>query len=140
MPTRVVLSALIDWVTHLASRLVPSLAVDKRDRVAYDGLTAGGSVDANTGDGYDKPLRKVFIPNTLARWPWPRRLNEYYPELKAFAWVARFKAFNCRDFSKTWLMVVLSTCLRSLSEHYACLTYPIASKGEPALEVHSTTY
>src|SRR6267154_6164661 len=89
------LSTLIGWITHLASHLLPSLSLDKKDRVAYDCPTAGRSVNA-ADDGYDKPPKKIFIPNTLARWPWPRRLNQYYPEVKAetFAWVASFKVFG----------------------------------------------
>jgi len=109
MPTTFVLSALIDWITHLASRLVPSLDVDKRDKVAS---IAGASVNANAGEGCDKPPRKIFIPNTLTRWPWPRPpLNQYYAEVKAesLAWIASFEAFSPKaqqafnrcDFGKT---------------------------------------
>jgi len=119
-PTGRVLSAPIDWIKYLISHLVLPLAMDKHNRVAYDSPTAGGSMNAKGGDGHDEPPRKIFIPNTLARWPWPRRLNQYYPEVKAesIAWVASLKAFSPKaqyafdrcDFGNTWRMIVLSTC------------------------------
>ncbi|KAF8452301.1 hypothetical protein L210DRAFT_3384514, partial [Boletus edulis BED1] len=39
---------------------------------------------------------KVFIPNTLARWPWPRRINPHYDAVKkeSAAWTTSFGAFS----------------------------------------------
>ncbi|KAG9311618.1 hypothetical protein JVU11DRAFT_7835 [Chiua virens] len=39
---------------------------------------------------------RIFVPNMLARWPWPHQINPNYTMLKkeADAWVASFQAFN----------------------------------------------
>jgi hypothetical protein len=92
------LIALTDWITNLASRLVPSWADDMNEkvRVQYDRSTIGESVNTNPRDGDHKPLKKFFIPNTLATWPWPRRVNEYTTEVcaESSAWVKSFPAFS----------------------------------------------
>lgn len=87
-----VLKALTDWITHLALRLVPSVAEDDRDSIACNEK----QVNANAGSGNDNPLKKCFIPNTLETWPWPRRLNQHYPEVNAesSAWITNFRAFG----------------------------------------------
>lgn len=51
-----------------------------------------------------------YLPDTLACWPWPRRLNSHYAEVKqaSASWLESFgafsqkaqKAFNRCDFSK----------------------------------------
>ena len=53
----------------------------------------------------------VYLPNTLANWPWPRRINPYFEEVKAEAneWLRSFnaltpqslKAFEKCDFGMT---------------------------------------
>ena len=56
-------------------------------------------------------LKLVFnLPDPLAQWPWPRRLNATYKTAKAesVAWIASYNAFSPRaqkafekcDFSK----------------------------------------
>jgi hypothetical protein len=42
-----------------------------------------------------RPTR-IFIPNVLARWPWPRRINTNYAVIKkeADAWIMSFQAFS----------------------------------------------
>jgi hypothetical protein len=44
---------------------------------------------------YGRPTR-IFIPNALARWPWPRRINPNYAVLKkeAGTWIMSFQAFS----------------------------------------------
>ena len=39
---------------------------------------------------------RIFIPNVLARWPWPRRINPHYAVVKkeADAWWAGFQVFS----------------------------------------------
>ena len=59
----------------------------------------------------DRPA-KIFIPDLLAKWPWPRRINPHYPVVakKSAAWAASFgafspkaqHAFNRGDFSKVF--------------------------------------
>ena len=41
---------------------------------------------------------RIFLPNVLAGWPWPRRINPNYGVLKkeADAWITSFQAFNPR--------------------------------------------
>ncbi|KAG1796028.1 terpenoid synthase [Suillus plorans] len=48
------------------------------------------------GDGCDQPLKKIFIPDVLARWPFSRRLNQHYSSVRAesSAWFASFKVFS----------------------------------------------
>ncbi|KAG2151606.1 terpenoid synthase [Suillus bovinus] len=59
--------------------------MDQRNMVA---------IDAN--DGCDKPQKKIFIPDILARWPFPRQLNQHYFKVRveSSAWLAGFKAFS----------------------------------------------
>ncbi|KAF8554246.1 terpenoid synthase [Imleria badia] len=64
---------------------------------------------------------KIFIPDLLARWPWPRRINPQYAAVKkeSATWTASFgafspkaqHAFDCCDFNLI-----------------ACLGYPTAKK------------
>ncbi|KAI9457169.1 terpenoid synthase [Boletus coccyginus] len=63
----------------------------------------------------------IFIPNVLARWPWPRRINPNYAVVKkeADAWIMNFQAFSpsAQD--------AFNRCDFNL---LACLAYPLASK------------
>ncbi|KAF8550833.1 hypothetical protein OG21DRAFT_1487446 [Imleria badia] len=68
---------------------------------------------------------KIFIPDLLARWPWPRRINPHYAAVKkeSAAWTASFgafgpkaqHAFNRCDFSKAFRPPTRSPCLFGLS-------------------------
>jgi hypothetical protein len=54
--------------------------------------------DAGCG-GYsltEEYAEEYFIPDTLATWPWPRRLNQHYLEVSAesSAWAVSFEAFS----------------------------------------------
>jgi len=115
-----VLKALTDWIAHLALRLVPSVAEDDRDSIACSSLTTEQRVNAIAGSGNDKPLKKYFIPNTLETWAWPRRLNQYYPEVNAesSAWITNFRAFSpkgqeafdrCHLGKTQWVIVRLTS-------------------------------
>jgi len=64
---------------------------------------------------------KFYIPDTLAKWPWPRHLNPHYEEAKKESqeWASSFKAFNPKaqhafnrcDFSKSALMdLIIGHC------------------------------
>jgi Delta6-protoilludene synthase len=39
---------------------------------------------------------KVYLPDVLAKWPWPRMLNQHYGEVKPIsdAWLRSFEAFD----------------------------------------------
>ena len=39
---------------------------------------------------------KIFIPDLLARWPWPRRINPHFPAVaeESGAWTASLGAFS----------------------------------------------
>ncbi|ETW81359.1 hypothetical protein HETIRDRAFT_51706 [Heterobasidion irregulare TC 32-1] len=39
---------------------------------------------------------KIYLPDTLAHWRWPRRINPHYLEVKeeAAAWIASFRVFS----------------------------------------------
>ncbi|KAG1822454.1 terpenoid synthase [Suillus subaureus] len=64
----------------------------------------------------------IFIPDTASTWPWPRRLNQHYPEVKveSAAWFASCKAFNSAR--------VLDAFERIHCDLMSCLGFPIASK------------
>ncbi|KAG1873120.1 terpenoid synthase [Suillus subluteus] len=95
--------------------------MDQRNVVASERPIVGKSVTVNAGNGCDQPLKKIFIPDLLARWPFPRRLNQHYSKVSAesCAWLEGFKAFspkaqqafNCGNFGLV-----------------GCLAYPIASE------------
>ncbi|OJA09461.1 hypothetical protein AZE42_11144 [Rhizopogon vesiculosus] len=123
-------NALTSWITHLASRVVPSRVQDKRNGVADHSPTAGESLNDNAED---KSLKKIFIPNVLARWPWPRRLNQHYPEVGAesTAWIASFKPFSPKAQD------AFDRCEFNL---LGCLAYLTARKGEIVLNLKLTPY
>ncbi|KAG1854771.1 isoprenoid synthase domain-containing protein [Suillus tomentosus] len=95
--------------------------MDQRNMVASDRPIAGGSVTVNAGNGCDQPLKKIFIPDLLARWPFPRRLNQHHSKVcaESFSWLASFKAFSPKA------QQAFDRCNFSL---LACLAYPIASE------------
>ncbi|KAG2040645.1 terpenoid synthase, partial [Suillus americanus] len=109
------------WIAHLVSGMGTQLAMDQRNMVASDRPNAGGSVTVNAGDGCDKPLKKIFIPDMLARWPIPRLLNQHYSKVSAesSAWLESFKAFSPK---------AQQAFDRGNFGLLACLTYSIASE------------
>nr|AQH32583.1 terpenoid synthase [Polyporus brumalis] len=52
------------------------------------------SVVVRTEDGREQ--RYLYLPDTMANWPWPRKINPYYEEVTAEsnAWFKTFKAFT----------------------------------------------
>jgi hypothetical protein len=119
---------------------VAVLIVDKRNSVACGCPTALGPVNVNAENGYNQPQKKIFIPDLLVRWPFPRRLNHYYPKVRAesSAWLESFKAFSPKaqqafdrcNFGKTWFITNPPMYSRPLSDLLSCLAYPIASEGK----------
>ena len=102
------LGALLSLIVHVTSFGVSSLLVRGRKSIANGYVPEKSSAIEKDSDEY-RPA-KVFIPNTLARWPWPRRINPHYATVKkeSAAWTASFgafspkaqHAFNRCDFSK----------------------------------------
>ena len=43
--------------------------------------------------------KMLYLPETMADWPWPRAINPYYKEVSAQsdAWFHSFKAFSARS-------------------------------------------
>ncbi|CCM04069.1 uncharacterized protein FIBRA_06228 [Fibroporia radiculosa] len=43
-----------------------------------------------------EPIKMLYLPETMANWPWPRMINPYYEEVKAAsnAWFRSFNAFK----------------------------------------------
>ncbi|KAG1847826.1 terpenoid synthase [Suillus subalutaceus] len=91
-----IINTLPTWIAHLASGLEAQLTMDRRNTVASDRPIAGGSATFNARDGCDLPPKKIFIPDVLARWPFPRRLNQHYSKVSAesSAWLESCKAFS----------------------------------------------
>ncbi|KAG1886765.1 terpenoid synthase [Suillus subluteus] len=91
-----ILNILPAWIAHLVSGLGTQLAIDQSNMVASDRPIVEGSVTVDAGDGCDKPPKKIFIPDILARWPIPRLLNQHYSKVSAesSAWFASFKSLS----------------------------------------------
>ncbi|THH10180.1 hypothetical protein EW146_g8449 [Bondarzewia mesenterica] len=64
---------------------------------------------------------KIYIPDTLANWKWPRHLNTHYAEVKkeSAAWLASFGAFSPRA------QYAFDRCDFNLLASFA---YPLANK------------
>jgi len=67
------------------------------------------------------------LPTPLAVWPWERRLNPHYPEVKAEsdAWVQSFKPFEPEEQQK------FDLC--NLSTYKLRLTCLVCTRDEPTL-------
>lgn len=41
---------------------------------------------------------KLYFPDVLENWPWPRRINPHFSEVKAEsdAWIESFRCFDAR--------------------------------------------
>ncbi|KAG2136963.1 terpenoid synthase [Suillus bovinus] len=118
-----ILNTVPAWVAHLVSGLGAQLVMDKRNMAAFDRPIAGGLLSINASNGCDKPQKKIFIPDILARWPFPRHLNQYYFQVRAesSAWFASFEAFSPKaqqafDRSNFSLLTCLSN-LNACEEH-----------------------
>jgi hypothetical protein len=95
LPHTRVSNALTDTITP---QVLPPLADDDRDGVTNGSpATERSSLSNAASDGDDEPVEKVFLPNNiLATWPWPRSLNQFYPEVAeaSTSWIGSFKAFS----------------------------------------------
>ncbi|OSX64664.1 hypothetical protein POSPLADRAFT_1134967 [Postia placenta MAD-698-R-SB12] len=65
--------------------------------------------------------KMIYLPDTMANWPWPRAINPHHEEVEAEsdAWFEGFKPFTKR------LQLALETCDPGM---LASLAYPWASK------------
>ena len=105
------LGAFIGSIIHFTSYGV-SVLLARRRKSVVNGFVAEKE-SAIEKDEY-RPTR-VFIPNTLARWPWLRRINPHYAAVKkeSATWTASFgafsqkaqHAFNRCDFSKEFALI-----------------------------------
>ena len=45
------------------------------------------------------PAQELYLPDTLATWPWSRSINPHYEEVKAesAAWFRSYKAFSTQS-------------------------------------------
>lgn len=52
------------------------------------------SIVVQTEDG--RTQKYLYLPDTMANWPWPRKINPYYEEVTAEsnAWFKTFKPFT----------------------------------------------
>ena len=127
------LSVLLGLLIHFTFYVVSSMISGRRNSAVKQSTIQGESSLEKSADSRGRPTR-VFLPNVLARWPWPRRINPKYAVLKqeADTWITSFRAFSPKaqdafnrcDFSmrlSSWPVRVLilfdrSPCLPSLSK------------------------
>jgi len=86
-----------------------SVFIARKKGIIAESLVWGVSAVEKHENKRITPIR-IFIPNVLARWPWPRRINPNYAVVKkeADTWITSFQAFtpkaqdafNRCDFSK----------------------------------------
>jgi hypothetical protein len=103
------LSPLVGLLILCAIRGVSVLIDRKQKSITNESLVREESALEKNDNRYGGPTR-IFIPNVLARWPWPRRINPNYAVVKkeADAWLMSFQAFSPKaqdafnrcDFSK----------------------------------------
>ena len=89
---------------------------------------------------HDSQVQMLYLPDTMANWPWPREFNPHYEEVKAEsdAWFESFKAFIPRsqlafskgEFGRQLLSMFDGLFLTSvLIALLSALAYPRVSKG-----------
>jgi hypothetical protein len=106
------LSSLIGLLFLCTFRGAPVLVARKHKRVINASLVREESAPEKN-DNRNGGSTRIFIPNVLARWPWPHRINPNYAVVKkeADAWITSFQAFSPKaqdandrsDFSKCFL-------------------------------------
>jgi Delta6-protoilludene synthase len=69
------------------------------------------------------PVEMLYLPETMANWPWGRQINPYYEEVKAQsnAWFHGFQAFGARSqhaFDKCDFGACAAICFSTVA---ACL-------------------
>lgn len=89
------LSALIALLIHVTFSGVSILIARRHKNVLNEFVAVEDSISEKNVNGYGRPTR-VFVPNVLARWPWPRRINPNYDVVgkEAAAWMTNFRAFS----------------------------------------------
>ena len=89
--TLLTLRAFIDLTIHFTFYTVPALLTRRRESVVAE--EASATEKDKDGNEY-RP--KVFIPNTLARWPWTRRINPHHVVVirESEAWTVSLGAFS----------------------------------------------
>ncbi|KAF8547657.1 terpenoid synthase [Imleria badia] len=112
------LGALIGFIIHFTFHAVSPLIARRHKSVVNIFVAEKASATEKHSNKYSP---KVFVPDILARWPWPRRINPHFAVVKeeSVAWMESFgafspkaqHAFNRCDFSRL-----------------ACLTYPMAKR------------
>jgi hypothetical protein len=122
------LAAFIGLIIHFTSYGV-SVLLARRRKSVVNGFVAEKESAIEKDNNEYRPIR-VFIPNTLARWPWPRRINPHYAAVKkeSATWTASFgafsqkaqHAFNRCDFSKAFRPPTLTRVL-TLFGRSSCL-------------------
>ena len=57
-------------------------------------LAPSKSIVVKTEDGREQ--KYLYLPDTMANWPWPRKINPYYEEVtvESNAWFKSFKFFT----------------------------------------------
>lgn len=110
METLPPLSGLLGLLVHFAFYGVYVLIAKRRNSSKSESIVQGEPSFEKRDNKYGRPTR-IFIPNVLARWPWPRRINTNYAVVKkeADAWLTSFRAFSPKaqdafnrcDFSKS---------------------------------------
>lgn len=87
------LSVLIGLTVHFTFCAV-SAHVTRRNESVVNGFVAEKASTTEKDKNEYKP--KVIIPNTLARWPWPRRINPHHAVVikESEAWTVSLSAFS----------------------------------------------
>jgi hypothetical protein len=89
------LSPLIGLLILCAFRGVSVTIARKQKSITNESIVREKSALEKNDDKSCRPTR-IFIPNVLARWPWPRRINSNYAVVKkeSDAWMATFQAYS----------------------------------------------
>ena len=105
------LTPLIGLLILCAFRDISVLISRKQKSISNESTVREESAHEKNDDKSSRPTR-IFIPNVLARWPWPRRINPNYAVVKkeSDAWMASFQAYSPKaqdaayrcDFSKSF--------------------------------------
>ncbi|KAF8122312.1 terpenoid synthase [Boletus edulis] len=104
----------------LATSYAISVLATRGHKRVVDGFRVVSEKSSVTEKGTGECRPKVFIPRTLARWPWPRRISQHYPVVKESAdWAASFRAFSPN---------AQQAFDRGAFGHLACMAYPNAKK------------
>ena len=110
-------SVLTGFFLHLAFYVVLSQIARKRNTTITDSTIQPEPFLEKSVNRCGPPTR-IFIPNVLARWPWPRQINPNYASVKkeADAWMMGFQAFSPKaqdafnrcNFSECFFRIVYS--------------------------------